>query len=33
MAISNAFGSNIFNIFVALGLPWFIQVRAIRREP
>ena len=28
MAISNAFGSNIFNIFVALGLPWFIQVRA-----
>lgn len=26
MAISNAFGSNIFNIFIALGVPWFIQV-------
>lgn len=26
MAISNAFGSNIFNIFIALGLPWFLQV-------
>ena len=24
MAVSNAFGSNIFNIFVGLGLPWTI---------
>ena len=24
MAVSNAFGSNTFNIFIALGFPWFI---------
>eukprot|EP01065_Artemidia_motanka_P001700 TRINITY_DN10789_c1_g1_i1.p1 TRINITY_DN10789_c1_g1~~TRINITY_DN10789_c1_g1_i1.p1 ORF type:complete len:780 (+),score=299.03 TRINITY_DN10789_c1_g1_i1:109-2340(+) len=24
MAISNAFGSNVFNIFMGLGLPWFL---------
>jgi len=24
MAISNAFGSNVFNIFMALGIPWLI---------
>ena len=24
MAVSNAFGSNTFNIMVGLGLPWFI---------
>eukprot|EP00662_Eupelagonemidae_sp_cell21_P038481 gene38481-63535_t len=24
MAISNAFGSNVFNIFVGLGFPWFL---------
>lgn len=25
MAVSNAFGSNVFNIFIALGLPWLIR--------
>lgn len=25
MAVSNAFGSNVFNILIALGLPWFVQ--------
>ena len=25
MAVSNAFGSNTFNIFVALGFPWFAR--------
>lgn len=24
MAVSNAFGSNTFNILVGLGLPWFL---------
>ena len=24
MAVSNAFGSNTFNIFIALGFPWLI---------
>ena len=24
MAVSNAFGSNTFNIMVGLGLPWFL---------
>eukprot|EP01062_Namystynia_karyoxenos_P002039 TRINITY_DN10708_c0_g2_i1.p1 TRINITY_DN10708_c0_g2~~TRINITY_DN10708_c0_g2_i1.p1 ORF type:complete len:777 (+),score=265.21 TRINITY_DN10708_c0_g2_i1:75-2333(+) len=24
MAISNAFGSNVFNVFMGLGLPWFL---------
>jgi Ca2+/Na+ antiporter len=24
MSVSNAFGSNTFNIFIALALPWFI---------
>lgn len=24
MSVSNAFGSNTFNIFVALALPWFV---------
>ena len=23
MAVSNAFGSNVFNVFMGLGLPWF----------
>jgi Ca2+/Na+ antiporter len=26
MAISNAFGSNVFNIFVGLGLPWLLYI-------
>ena len=25
MAVSNAFGSNVFNILIALGFPWFIR--------
>lgn len=25
MAVSNAVGSNVFDILVCLGLPWFIQ--------
>jgi len=24
MAVGNAFGSNVFNVFVGLGLPWFL---------
>jgi Ca2+/Na+ antiporter len=24
MAVSNAFGSNVFNVFMGLGLPWFL---------
>ena len=26
MAVSNAFGSNVFNILVGLGLPWLLYV-------
>ena len=25
MAVSNAFGSNVFNALVSLGLPWFLR--------
>lgn len=25
MAVSNAIGSNVFDILVCLGLPWFLQ--------
>lgn len=34
-AVSNAFGSNVFNIFIALGLPWTIQTCfiAVGEEP
>ena len=32
MAIANAFGSNVFNINIALGLPWFCAALAYR-EP
>ena len=28
MAVSNAFGSNIFNIFIGLGLPWTVYTLA-----
>ena len=24
MAVGNAFGSNVFNVFMGLGLPWFL---------
>lgn len=30
MAISNAVGSNVFDILVCLGLPWFIQTAIIK---
>jgi len=34
MAVSNAFGSNVFNIFVALGFPWMVQTLILdRKEP
>jgi len=29
MAVSNAFGSNVFNIFIALGVPWLVQTALI----
>lgn len=29
MAVSNAVGSNVFDILVCLGLPWFIQTAII----
>jgi Ca2+/Na+ antiporter len=29
MAVSNAFGSNTFNIFVGLGLPWLLRTAII----
>ncbi len=32
MAVSNAIGSNIFDIFIGLGLPWFIK-SLITKEP
>lgn len=28
MAVSNAFGSNTFNICIALGLPWLVHILA-----
>ncbi|XP_039291089.1 probable sodium/potassium/calcium exchanger CG1090 isoform X1 [Nilaparvata lugens] len=30
MAVSNAVGSNVFDILICLGLPWFIQTALIR---
>lgn len=29
MAVSNAFGSNIFDILLGLGFPWFLQLCAV----
>ena len=29
MSVSNAFGSNTFNIFIALALPWFVGASRI----
>lgn len=29
MAVSNAVGSNVFDILICLGLPWFIQTTII----
>merc|ERR1712166_422939 len=33
MAMSNALGSNIFCIFVGLGLPWFWSVVVVDKKP
>jgi Ca2+/Na+ antiporter len=30
MAISNAFGSNIFDMLLGLGVPWFLQLCLVR---
>lgn len=30
MAVSNAIGSNVFDILICLGLPWFIQTAIIK---
>lgn len=30
MAVSNAVGSNVFDILICLGLPWFIKTAIIR---
>lgn len=29
MAVSNAVGSNVFDILICLGLPWFLQTGVI----
>ena len=29
MAIANAVGSNVFDILLGLGVPWFIKVRGV----
>ena len=29
MAVSNAFGSNIFDILLGLGFPWFLQLAVL----
>ncbi len=30
MAVSNAIGSNIFDIFIGLGLPWFVNILIVK---
>lgn len=30
MAVSNAVGSNVFDILICLGLPWFIKTAIIK---
>ncbi len=32
MAVSNAVGSNIFDIFIGLGLPWFLKYAILQEE-
>jgi len=32
MAVSNAVGSNVFDILLCLGLPWFIQTTLVNRS-
>jgi Ca2+/Na+ antiporter len=29
MAVSNAIGSNVFDILICLGLPWFIETTMV----
>ena len=29
MAVSNAIGSNVFDILVCLGIPWFLQTAVV----
>jgi Ca2+/Na+ antiporter len=29
MAVSNAIGSNVFDIFIGLGVPWLLKVRTV----
>ena len=31
MAVSNSFGSNIFDILIGLALPWFIETTIVHR--
>ena len=33
MAVSNAFGSNTFNIFVGLGVPWMVYMFSDNFKP
>lgn len=33
MAVSNAFGSNTFNIMVGLGLPWVLYIATTGYQP
>ena len=33
MAVSNAFGSNTFNIMVGLGLPWVLYILSTGLQP
>ena len=33
MAVSNALGSNVFDIFMCLGIPWAMSCVVIDREP
>lgn len=32
MAVSNAIGSNIFDVLICLGIPWFLQTAVIEAE-
>jgi len=32
MAVANAFGSNVFDILLGLGLPWFLSTACMQRE-
>ena len=32
MAVSNALGSNVFDILICLGLPWFISTAIVNPD-